>query len=253
MPSRKSSYHEIITELFRRNYRPGVGHILFDQGEISRIAEELGIPAPKNLRDITYAFAKGRLQLPEEITKAAPVDRRWALERDQWGSYSLKLVETPDEEITADPDLPEISLPDLTPPPVQYFSVGTSLLLAQARHNRLVDLVTGCVCHPTEEPKRRRTRYVQVEVDDAYFAFDAQGGRFYIPVELTAKGERRSITDMDRLLRIGTLFHRSLQCRPVLIEEAGRNRLRLYAFEVRDATLKLRSELHVHLGSDFSG
>lgn len=73
-------YSQIITEIFIRHCKhDGCTNFEFDRDEITTIAEDLGIPLPKNLGDVIYSF-RYRNTLPPEIARTAGIGKEWVIE-----------------------------------------------------------------------------------------------------------------------------------------------------------------------------
>lgn len=105
-------YTPIISEIFRRHFRPGSTSFQFERQEISDIANELSIPQPKNLGDLLYSF-RYRSALPPSIRDTAPAGQEWVILKT--GQSSYRFVLAAGSRILPRTDLIRIKIPDATP------------------------------------------------------------------------------------------------------------------------------------------
>lgn len=105
-------YAQIITEIFRRHFQAGMTRVPFEREALRRIADELGIPVPKNLGDVLYSF-KYRAIMPSIITETAPEGYTWTIKNEGQALYAFVLIR--DTPFTPNPNLIAIKIPDATP------------------------------------------------------------------------------------------------------------------------------------------
>ena len=139
--AQESLAQRIIGKIFADRFRPGDQEVVFKRDDLIKAAEELGEARPKNLGDIIYSL-RYRTALPENVQKAAPPNREWAIFPGGSAIYILRPV--PFNLIEPRMGMRTIRLPDSTPGVIaKYVMSDEQALLAKLRYNRLLDVFTG--------------------------------------------------------------------------------------------------------------
>src|SRR5690349_24292078 len=86
-------YTQIIEQAFLRNYKEGDVEVSFKREDIALIADQLGIPLPKNLGDIVYSF-RYRSALPQSIKEKASEGYEWIIRSGGTSQYKFVLTKT---------------------------------------------------------------------------------------------------------------------------------------------------------------
>lgn len=101
-------YSAIIEQLFHSRYVAGAEEVAFQRHELETVAQQLGVPLPKNLGDVVYAF-KYRRALPESIRTMAPPQKEWVIVNRGRSQYAFET--RPAARIRPDPLLITVKVP----------------------------------------------------------------------------------------------------------------------------------------------
>jgi len=180
-----NAYCRIISAIFDRNFNVGMTSFDFDREDIGNIADDLGIPKPKNLGDVVYTF-RYRKALPKTILDTQPEGRYWLILGAGDARYRFQLSGLC--YIEPRPGLLVRKVPNATPEIISRYALGDEqALLAKVRYNRLIDIFLGITAYSLQNHLRTKIpNYGQIEIDELYVGIDSQGAQYVIPVQ--AKG-----------------------------------------------------------------
>lgn len=181
----ENAYSQIIAEIFRRKFVPGMIEFDFAREDIGIIAAELGVTVPKNLGDVIYTF-RYRKPLPKAILDTQPEHLYWLILGAGDAKYRFRLSRLCYIEPTR--GLLVRKIPDATPEIIAQYALGDEqALLAKVRYNRLIDIFLGVTAYSLQNHLRTKIpNYGQIEIDELYVGVDSQGAQFIVPVQ--AKG-----------------------------------------------------------------
>ena len=114
-------YQRIIERVFLDRYKPGDLEVSFLRQDLVHAAQRLGLPVPRNLGDILYAF-RYRTDLPESVAGTAPAGMEWTIRGAGQAAYTFRLVTV--NRIVPNPALMTIKIPDATPEIVSAYSMS---------------------------------------------------------------------------------------------------------------------------------
>ena len=109
-------YQRIIERVFLDRYSPGDLEVSFLRQDLVDAAQHLGLPVPRNLGDILYAF-RYRTDLPESVAGT-----EWTIRGTGQAAYKFRLVTV--NRIVPNPALMTIKIPDATPEIVSAYSMS---------------------------------------------------------------------------------------------------------------------------------
>ncbi len=207
-------YDRLISEVFRRHYRPELTEFLLEREEMETILREWG-ERVKNLGDVTYSYRGGRRLLPDEIRQTG----QWVIEGRGRGKYAFRrLSRNPD--ITLPPDLRAIGILDATPDVILKYGSGDEQgLLTRVRYNRLIDTFLGVTAYHLQSHCRAYvTNSGQVEIDDLYLGVDTNGRQYVIPVEGKTVDEPMGVVQIVNMIAYAKQTFPDLALRPVAIK-----------------------------------
>jgi hypothetical protein len=247
-------YSEIIAEVFRRGYRPGLTKFAFEREDFAGIAHDRGIDLPRNLGDTIYSF-KYRTALPESIAVTAPEGYEWIISGAGRGRYEFRLVKRLD--IKPRDNQLVVKIPDATPEIIGAYALGDEqALLAKVRYNRLIDIFLGITASSLQNHLRTTVTGIgQIEIDELYVGLDRNGCQYVVPVQ--AKGGRdkhgRQQTEQD--IACCEQKFPALRCRPVSAQFITNNKIAMFELAMQDEEVKVVSEEHYELlpASNISG
>ena len=181
----ENAYSQIIAEIFRRKFMPGMIEFDFAREDIGVIAAELNVTIPKNFGDVIYTF-RYRKPLPKAILDTQPDHFYWLILGAGDAKYRFRLSRLCYIEPTR--GLLVRKIPDATPEIIaQYALSDEQALLAKVRYNRLIDIFLGVTAYSLQNHLRTKIpNYGQIEIDELYVGVDSQGAQFIVPVQ--AKG-----------------------------------------------------------------
>ena len=245
--ARANRYSRIIESIFFERYRSGDAVVPFSRDDISRAAERLGIPLPKNLGDVVYSF-RHRNPLPDSIVSEAPAGRSWVIVGKGQAKYAFELKA--EAKIQPDPMLPVIKVPDATPGIVsRYALTDEQALLAKLRYNRLVDIFTGVACYSIQNHLRTTVREIgQIETDEIYVGVDKRGVHYVLPVQAKGRTDQIGIVQIEQDLAMCREKFPELIARPLAAQFMDNDSIALFEFgrDADGAVIKL-AESHYRL------
>ena len=239
-------YTKILEAIFVRHYEKGASEINFERTEFSQVADELGIPLPKNLGDVLYSF-RYRTPLPKSITSKAPKGYEWIIRPAGKGKYKLVIVK--ESLIVPSNVLTETKIPDATPGVISAYSLtDEQSLLAKLRYNRLVDIFTGLTCYSLQNHLRTTLRDgSQVETDEIYIGIDKRGAHFVLPVQAKGGKDKIGVVQIEQDFELCALKFPHLICRTIAAQFMEDDLIALFEFEQTNEEIKVSSEKHYRL------
>jgi len=227
------SYKRIIETVFLERHRVGGEEVLFDREDLRIAAHALGVPVPKNLGDIVYAF-RYRRKMPDRIQDRAPAGKSWIIRGRGIAKYTFVAVSSP--WIVPTSHLAEIKVPDATPGIIaKHALTSEQALLAKLRYNRLVDIFSGVTCYSLQNHLRTQVEGIgQLETDEIYLGVDRRGAHYVFPVEAKGGKDKLGIVQIDQDLELCRAKFPSLICRPIASQFMGDDLIALFLFEEDD-------------------
>lgn len=223
-----SRYGKILVRVFLQHYIDGAEEVAFNRADIPAACHYLSIAVPKNIGDVVYSY-RYRRDLPEEIAEHAPEGKTWIVVGRGDAKYAF--VAIPNQDLTPNPHMAAIKVPDATPGIIARYAFSSEqALLAKLRYNRLIDLFTGIVCYSLQNHLRARVPDIgQTETDEIYLGIDRAGRQYVIPVEAKAGSDRLSIVQMNQDLALAKYKFSGLEIRLVGAQFVG-NDVALFLF-----------------------
>jgi hypothetical protein len=178
---RTKAYADIIQHIFFQYFKKGMEEFEFERDEIEQAAKTLGVPRPKNLGDVIYAFRYRRL-LPQSVLDTQ-TDRHWLLLGAGDARYRFRLSKLIHIEPTK--GLLVRKIPDATPQIISRYALNDEqALLAKVRYNRLIDVFLGITAYSLQNHLRTKiANYGQIEIDELYVGLDSAGAQYIVPVQ----------------------------------------------------------------------
>ena len=239
-------YQRIIERVFLDRYKPGDLEVSFLRQDLVDAAQRLGIPVPRNLGDILYAF-RYRTDLPESVAGTAPAGMEWTIRGAGQAAYKFRLVTV--NRIVPNPALMTIKIPDATPEIVSAYSMSDEqALLAKIRYNRLLDVFLGVSAHSLQNHLRTTVKSIgQIEVDEIYVAVDSTGRQFILPVQAKGGSDQLSVVQSEQDLLWCRERLPDLICRPILTQFAQGDLIAMFEVTLENDEIKLVQEKHYRL------
>ena len=239
-------YQRIIERVFLDRYRPGDLEVSFLRQDLTHAAQRLGLPVPRNLGDILYAF-RYRTDLPESVAGTAPAGMEWTIRGTGQATYKFRLVTV--NRIVPNPALMTIKIPDATPEIVSAYSMSDEqALLAKIRYNRLLDVFLGVSAHSLQNHLRTTVKDIgQIEVDEIYVAVDSTGRQFILPVQAKGGSDQLSVVQSEQDLLWCRERLPGLICRPILTQFAEGDLIAMFEVTRDDDDIKLVQQKHYRL------
>ena len=244
--SSQNRYAAIIEAIFLAKHEHGQREVAFERQDIVAFASELHISLPKNLGDLIYSF-RYRTALPESILTQAPKGETWIIRPAGRSKYRFVLV--PDMEISPNPNLAVIKIPDATPGIIaKYAFSDEQALLARVRYNRLIDIFLGITCYSLQNHFRTTVRDIgQMETDEVYVGVDKGGSHYIIPVQAKSGKDNLSQVQIEQDLALCADRLPSLLCRPVGTQLTRNGQIAIFEFVWDGDEIKIASEKHYQL------
>ncbi len=239
-------YQRIIERVFLDRYHPDAVEVPFLRQDLIDVAQSLGVPVPRNLGDILYAF-RYRTELPESVASTAPAGMEWTIRGTGQAAYKFRLVTV--NRIVPNPALMTIKIPDATPEIVSTHAMSDEqALLAKIRYNRLLDVFLGVSAYSLQNHLRTTVKSIgQIEVDEIYVAVDSTGRQFVMPVQAKGGSDQLSVVQSEQdLLWCGERLP-DLICRPVLTQFAEGDLIAMFEVTLDDDEIKVVQEKHYRL------
>ncbi|MYC61081.1 MAG: endonuclease [Gammaproteobacteria bacterium] len=221
------SYEKIIERVFLDRYRSGDVEVEFVRDDLVDAAEKLGVPVPRNLGDVLYAF-RFRRSFPQTILDTAPDDKEWAIRGAGPAAYVFRLGTV--NRIVPNPALMTIKIPDATPEIVSAHSMSDEqALLAKIRYNRLIDVFLGVSAYSLQNHLRTTVQDIgQIEVDEIYVAIDSTGRQFILPVQAKGGTDQLSVIQSEQDFLWCRQRLPDLICRPILTQFAENDLIAIF-------------------------
>jgi DNA (cytosine-5)-methyltransferase 1 len=241
-----SRYERILVELFRRFLKKGSDGFAFERDELIRIANEIGIATPKNLGDVLYSF-RYRVDLPDEITRAAGDGMTWAILGTGKGIYLIKRVRL--TRILPREGMATVKVPDATPEIVAARALGDEqALLAKLRYNRLIDLFLGINAYSLQNHLRSTVPDMgQIEIDELYVGVHKSGTQFVIPVQAKGGADQLAANQTLQDVEFCRVRYPDLICRPVSAQFLPDKRIAIFELVIQDGEVRIADERHFEL------
>ena len=240
------SYSAIIERVFLDRYRAGDVEVEFVREDLIATAAELGVPVPKNLGDVLYAF-RYRRPLPGAVVETAPEGSEWVIRGAGQAAYVFRLVTV--NRVVPNPALMTIKIPDATPEIVSAHAMSDEqALLAKIRYNRLLDVFLGVSAYSLQNHLRTTVEGIgQIEVDEIYVAVDSSGRQFVLPVQAKGGSDQLSVVQSEQdLLWCGERLP-DLICRPILTQFAEDELIAMFEVTMDAREIKVVQERHYRL------
>lgn len=242
---KSAAYSRIIENIFFNHYRKGAKHVDFTREEIRKVANDLKIPAPKNLGDVLYSF-RYRRPLPEKILATCPAGHEWIIRSIGAAKYSFLTV--PITKIEPQRGRYQIKVPDATPEIVaQHALSDEQALLAKLRYNRLIDIFTGLTTYSLQNHLRSQVDGVQLEIDELYIGIGKSGEQFMIPVQAKGGHDRLGRVQLEQDLAFCRERFRNLTCRPVAAQFMADDVIAMFELTVVGERVEIIEERHYKL------
>lgn len=246
MANSQGIYSTIIEKIFFSKFRPGMKEVTFERQDMVKVANELGIPPPKNLGDLVYSF-RYRASLPKRIQSKVGKGEIWIIRPTGIAQYKFVLV--PDIPLLPNENMIAIKVPDATPGIVSKYAFSDEqALLAKVRYNRLVDIFLGITCYSLQNHLRTTVPSMgQVETDELYIGLNKKGVHYVVPVQAKGRTGKLGIVQIEQDL--GVCAHRFplLACRPVAAQFMRDGTIALFEFALSDQRIAIASEKHYKL------
>ena len=233
-------------------YKKGAKRVPFEREDLVDTAKSLGIPRPRNIGDIPYAF-RFRRPLPDDVLECAPKGREWVIRLAGRGKYAFEPVRQawflPNMSMTV------TKLPDATPAIITKYALNDEqAVLAVLRYNRLVDVFAGVTCYSLQNHLRTTIKDVgQIETDEVYLGLDQRGAQYLLPVQAKGGTDNLSVVQIEQDFALAKKHaFRSLIPRPIgaqFVEDQQDNpRIALFEFEQNSkGEITLGREKHYRL------
>lgn len=239
-------YEEIVSEVFRRNYRKGSVTVAFERTEFEAIAQALAIKLPKNLGDPIYAF-KYRIPLPHTITKTAPQGYEWIIAGAGRSKYEFRLVKP--TNIAPRSDKLVVKIPDATPEIIAAYALGDEqALLAKVRYNRLIDVFLGIAASSLQNHLRTTVAGIgQIEIDELYVGLDRNGCQYVVPVQAKGGKDKHGRQQTEQDIACCREKFPALRCRAVSAQFITPNKIAMFELAEQDGDIRVVAEEHYEL------
>jgi hypothetical protein len=239
-------YDKLIERVFLKNYRKGAVEVLFGREELTEAAQELGVPPPKNLGDVTYSF-RYRNDLPHAIASRAPKGLVWIIRPA--GTSKYKFVAVKQATVFPRKNLAETKVPNATPGVISLYSLSDEqALLAKLRYNRLIDIFTGVTCYSLQNHLRTYVKGIgQIETDEIYIGVDRSGVHYVIPVQAKGGRDTLSVVQIEQDIQMCNQKFEQLVCRPIGAQFLKDNLIALFEFEMQKGEVRVSLEKHYRL------
>ncbi len=239
-------YQRIIERVFLDRYSSGDNEVSFLRQDLADAAQSLGLPVPRNLGDVLYAF-RYRTDLPDSVAGTAPAGMEWTIRGAGQAAYKFRLVTV--NRIVPNPALLTIKIPDATPEIVSAHAMSDEqALLAKIRYNRLLDIFLGVSAYSLQNHLRTTVKDIgQIEVDEIYVAVDSTGRHFVLPVQAKGGSDQLSVVQSEQDFLWCRERLPDLICRPVLTQFAEGQLIAMFEVTLDDDEIKLVQEKHYRL------
>lgn len=244
-----SDYDRIIERIFQSKYKGATTRTFrFSRDDIIDAAKVIGVKRPKNIGDVPYSF-RYRRRLPSSILDTCPQGKEWVIRGVETARDEYEFVLLPATNITPNPGLVEIKVPDSTPEIVRRYSLSDEqALLAILRYNRLLDIFTGITTYSLQNHLRTTVGKQQIEVDELYVGVGRSGAQYVLPVQ--AKGGRDELgrVQLEQDLRLCGEKYPHLVCRAIAAQFMDGDVIALFELTVdKKDVVRIVEERHYRL------
>lgn len=221
---------------------------IFERSEIIDAAEALNLKRPSNLGDVVYSY-RYRKPFPEDIASKAPEGMIWVVRAAGDAVYRFSAIVEPN--LSPNPDLTPVIVPDATPGIVSLYALGDEqALLAKLRYNRLVDIFTGVTCYSLQNHLRTNVKGVgQIEVDELYIGIDQEGLHYALPVQAKGGRDRLNVVQIEQDMALCEAKYPALVCKPIAAQFMANDVIALFELGMSEDTIRIIREQHYHLQS----
>lgn len=241
-----SDYSALIEYVFSAHYRKSEREFIFARDELVDAAKQLGVPRPKNIGDVVYAF-RYRKQLPQAITKTQPDGFEWIIQGAGRAAYRFRLV--PHNRIVPRPNLYPVKIPESTPEIIGNYALGDEqALLAKVRYNRLIDVFLGITAYSLQNHLRTSVKGIgQIEIDEIYVAVDKHGRQYVIPVQAKGGHDQHGVVQTTQDIACCAAKFPGLICRPVSVQFMEDGTIAMFELIENKGVINVLDEKHYQL------
>lgn len=239
---KEARYDAVVSELFRRHYKPKSKSFDFERTELLEIIQTLKLGSIKNLGDILYTY-RFRGEFPASIRETASPGLEWAIKLAGRGRYKFRLG--PPSRIIPRPDMAAIKVPDSTPEIIaRYSQSDEQALLARVRYNRLIDIFLGIATYSLQNHLRTTVKDLgQIEIDELYVGVSKSGQQFTIPVQAKGNTDKLSSAQAEQDYLWCRERYPVVTCRPISAQFMPDRTIALFE-------LSVDSENEVHVAEE---
>ena len=134
---------------------------------------------------------------------------------------------------------------------VRYALDEEQRLLAVLRHNRLIDVFTGTVCHSLQNHLQTvLPGFGEVDTDEIYLGISMTGRQFVFPVQARREENGIGTLQVEQDLAVCAAKFPGLICRPVAAQFMEDNLIALLECEVSGGEVFVREEKHYRIVTD---
>jgi len=244
---KEARYDAVVSELFRRHYKPNSKSFDFERTELLEIIQTLKLVSIKNLGDILYTY-RFRREFPVSIRETATPELEWAIKLAGRGRYKFRLG--PPSRIIPRPDMAAIKVPDSTPEIIaKYAQSDEQALLARVRYNRLIDIFLGIATYSLQNHLRTTVKDLgQIEIDELYVGVSRSGQQFTIPVQAKGNSDKLSSAQAEQDYLWCRERYPILTCRPISAQFMPDRTIALFELSVdKDNEVHVAEERHYRL------
>jgi hypothetical protein len=238
-------YGRIMESIFEERYT-GDPAVDFEREDIEATAKKLAINLPKNVGDVLYSF-RYRALLPERIRATAPDGMEWIIRPTGRARYRFVLV--PPIDLTPNPALRRIKVPDATPGVIEKYRLSDEqALLAKLRYNRLLDIFTGITCYSLQTHLRTTVAGMgQVETDELYVGIDTAGVHYVLPVQAKGGTDRLNVVQIEQDLAMCAEKFSAIPCRAIGAQFMADDVIALFDLRQGEEAVELVEQRHYKL------
>ena len=211
---KEARYDAVVSELFRRHYKPNSKSFDFERSELLEIVQALKLDSIKNLGDILYTY-RFRREFPDSIKETSTAGLEWAIKLAGRGRYKFRLGSP--SRIIPRSDMAAIKVPDSTPEIIsKYAQSDEQALLARVRYNRLIDIFLGIATYSLQNHLRTTVKDLgQIEIDELYVGLSRNGQQYTIPVQAKGNSDKLSSAQAEQDYLWCRERYAVLTCRPI--------------------------------------
>lgn len=244
---KEARYDAVVSELFRRHYKPNSKSFDFERSELLEIVQALKLDSIKNLGDILYTY-RFRREFPDLIKETSTAGFEWAIKLAGRGRYKFRLGSP--SRIIPRSDMAAIKVPDSTPEIISKYAQGDEqALLARVRYNRLVDIFLGIATYSLQNHLRTTVKDLgQIEIDELYVGLSRNGQQYTIPVQAKGNSDKLSSAQAEQDYLWCRERYPVLICRPISAQFMPDRTIALFELSVdKDNEVHVVEERHYRL------